>query len=256
MSHESTELKIFLDNDRDLYFGQRESIVKALLRRKNADTYDSAKSVKAWVHLAESGARKYAKEYGHRGDQWNRIFSVADRKIVARELRDEFEAEHTLGNYAILQRELETKAQRNKRTGKTPSKGMMRLASQLESGLGLGAAPSFPAGTARPASKKKRSSKKRTKTVVKKKTAKKRRAPARRSSGCTKADAEKVFKATVMPTILESETSGRADRPMRREAWNNFTDGLHRDGVITDHQVNTWGHPSWLETYGTRRRRR
>ena len=33
------------------------------------------------------------------------------------------------------------------------------------------------------------------------------------------------------------------DRTMKREAWLNFIDSLHRDGLVTDKQVNTWNNP-------------
>jgi len=36
---------------------------------------------------------------------------------------------------------------------------------------------------------------------------------------------------------------GRIDDPMRREAWNNYTDQLCKDGQITDHQYSSWVHP-------------
>lgn len=66
----------------------------------------------------------------------------------------------------------------------------------------------------------------------------------------TKAQAWAEFKAAILPGIKarEAEGTGRADKPMRREAWNDYTDMLHRDGLITDHQVQTWTHPAGLET--------
>jgi len=33
------------------------------------------------------------------------------------------------------------------------------------------------------------------------------------------------------------------DKPALRESWNNFTDSLCKDGMITDHQYNTWAQP-------------
>tara|TARA_Y100000004_G_C8592237_1_gene276969 strand:+ start:90 stop:278 length:189 start_codon:yes stop_codon:yes gene_type:complete len=33
------------------------------------------------------------------------------------------------------------------------------------------------------------------------------------------------------------------DKTMMREDWNNYIDGLHRDGCITDYQVNNWSNP-------------
>lgn len=33
------------------------------------------------------------------------------------------------------------------------------------------------------------------------------------------------------------------DKPLIRQAWNVYTDGLHRDRVITDKQRNNWLNP-------------
>lgn len=33
------------------------------------------------------------------------------------------------------------------------------------------------------------------------------------------------------------------DKPAAGEAWCIFIDSLHRDGHITDHQVQTWDNP-------------
>lgn len=61
----------------------------------------------------------------------------------------------------------------------------------------------------------------------------------------TKQDAEDAFKRQVMPLIRKQyERDGIPDWPARREEWNNFTDALHRDGLITLRQYETWTHPS------------
>lgn len=403
MSIESTELKIYIDNDYQLYSGQRKSIVDNLLKKKNAGKYDSAKSVKLWEYLVESGAKKYAKEFG---GTWHSMFSVADRKQVARELRDDFEDAHRLGEYMSRQEALETKAQRKARTGSTASrpgpkrkspvrrkgakgKGGSKRSSfkdeyirgfperEFSSGIErkritsvrkvgmrgsgrsaepvviigfkhkpivgkprvvyMGAIGHRPIGPIKDtlASAKahaeyarwadmpvKKSNPERLggdtayrveyrnpgetrwaewttllyrkqaeanaervrrdgfearvvevdrekedirrmeamgrKKPAKRKTTKKRRTTKPRTCppNCTKVDVEKMFKSTVIPVIVEGEESrgGRLDKPGRREAWNNFIDGLARDGTITEKQADTWGHPKWLETYRGRRR--
>ena len=35
----------------------------------------------------------------------------------------------------------------------------------------------------------------------------------------------------------------RKDAPMMREAWNNYTDSLCKDGIITESQYNNWTSP-------------
>lgn len=72
----------------------------------------------------------------------------------------------------------------------------------------------------------------------------------------TKKEAVEEFKAHAMPWIQEQyEQDGRPDWPARREAWNNFTDMLQKEGRITMRQYETWTHPSitanpvnWLST--------
>lgn len=57
--------------------------------------------------------------------------------------------------------------------------------------------------------------------------------------------AEDWFKAEALPLIRdEYEQDGRRDLPARRKAWNNFTDYLQKEGLITMHQYETWIHPA------------
>jgi hypothetical protein len=60
------------------------------------------------------------------------------------------------------------------------------------------------------------------------------------SRGMTKEQAIREFRS-LYPAGSFRGHSGRLDKPMAREAWNNFTDSLHRDRRITDNQVNRWG---------------
>jgi len=49
------------------------------------------------------------------------------------------------------------------------------------------------------------------------------------------------FKNHVLPyTIKAYEQDGQPDWPARREAWNNWTDSLCKDGQISDWQYNNW----------------
>ena len=52
------------------------------------------------------------------------------------------------------------------------------------------------------------------------------------------------FEAEILPFIQEQyEQDGEPDWPARREAWNNWTDMLCKDGLISDWQYNNWSHP-------------
>lgn len=70
--------------------------------------------------------------------------------------------------------------------------------------------------------------------------AKRRSNPSRREM--TKAEALREFRSAY-PAGSFLMSDGRLDRVMAREAWSNFTDSLHRDGRITDTQVDQWGVP-------------
>ena len=73
----------------------------------------------------------------------------------------------------------------------------------------------------------------------------------------TKVDFERYFKDEVIPQILsiEADQSGRPDRPLRRESWNNMVDAWIQDGELSERAYD-WSHPSWLETCGYRGTRR
>lgn len=55
------------------------------------------------------------------------------------------------------------------------------------------------------------------------------------------AQAVKVFKQTVRPYVIARY--GEGDVIAEREEWNNWTDMLCRDGVITDWQYENWDNP-------------
>ena len=57
----------------------------------------------------------------------------------------------------------------------------------------------------------------------------------------TKKEALQIFKESELPYIVEAY--GPQDKPAIREAWNNFTDMLCKDGEITLKQYETWVHP-------------
>lgn len=54
-------------------------------------------------------------------------------------------------------------------------------------------------------------------------------------------------------TKKEAETAFReafpklpADKPARRQAWNDYIDGLQKDGQITRRQSETWTQPAFI----------
>jgi hypothetical protein len=87
-SHERVELRLYADNDQGLY-RMREAIRTNMIKKLCAGKFDRAKAAKGFKYLTDEAARKYTKEFGSPG---SRIFSVADRKAVAKEYAHELVA--------------------------------------------------------------------------------------------------------------------------------------------------------------------
>lgn len=97
--HAATELKLFIENDSDLYRQQYTPILKNLATKKVRSLYKHDLAVKMFGYLVEAGAKKYAKEFG---GTWHQLFGVPTRKAVAEEFTKDFEGEFELGNYDQL----------------------------------------------------------------------------------------------------------------------------------------------------------
>ncbi len=100
--HAATELKLFIDNDGTLYRSQTTSILKNLATKRARGEYRHDLAVKAFGYLVESGAKKYAREFGDTGMPWHKMFDAGTRKLAAEALTRSFETEAALGNYDHL----------------------------------------------------------------------------------------------------------------------------------------------------------
>jgi hypothetical protein len=98
-THAATELENYITSDSGLYSSQHKPIQKNLITKMARGVYNHEKAVKLFGYLAESGAKKYIREFGSPGDKWNEMFSPATRKSTAEELTRFFETEAKLGNY-------------------------------------------------------------------------------------------------------------------------------------------------------------
>ena len=61
-------------------------------------------------------------------------------------------------------------------------------------------------------------------------------------------EAVREFKKNDLPRIVRFEKSyGRTtpDKAMRGQCWNDWTDSLQRDGIITAKQYDRWENPFW-----------
>lgn len=95
----ATELKLFIENDADLYRHHGLPILKNLANKAANGEFNREKAIKLYMYLMENGAKKYVKENGGPGDQWHEIFNLPTRREAAREFINDFEAEYKTGNY-------------------------------------------------------------------------------------------------------------------------------------------------------------
>ena len=92
------ELHAYIVNDYDLHRQQETPIIRNLMRKRAAGKFDMRKSIKLWGYLAESGAKKYAKEYGTERD-WSRMFNPRERQLVATRMARNFKETADAGQY-------------------------------------------------------------------------------------------------------------------------------------------------------------
>lgn len=60
----------------------------------------------------------------------------------------------------------------------------------------------------------------------------------------TKKAAESIFRENLSEAKAKGHWTYRAsDKVALREAWNNYTDSLCKDGLITERQYETWTNP-------------
>jgi hypothetical protein len=87
---EVRELVLFTINDGDLYRQQVQPIILNLARKVAKGVYNANLAAKLWGYLAESGARKYAKEFSV-GTDWARMFPPEVRRAAARKFLVEYQ---------------------------------------------------------------------------------------------------------------------------------------------------------------------
>lgn len=86
-----TELKLYIENDGDLYRQRVQPIMKNLARKMARGLYDPVKAIKLWMYLVDEGARKYVKEFGGPNEKWSNVFPKQERWAVAKQFAEEFE---------------------------------------------------------------------------------------------------------------------------------------------------------------------
>jgi hypothetical protein len=81
------ELKMYIDNDADLYRQRLIPIVKNIQKKMKSGKYDHKKAPKLWKYLVDDGAKKYEKEFP------GVKFSKQEKEAVAQEYADEYRDE-------------------------------------------------------------------------------------------------------------------------------------------------------------------
>ena len=97
MSHiDAGDLELYIDNDYVLYHEVWTPITTELTKKKEEGTYSHKDAVTAFMFLIVDGKRKYIKEFP------DSSISEEVQRETAESMRDQFEVEHSLGNYAYL----------------------------------------------------------------------------------------------------------------------------------------------------------
>ncbi len=84
---EANELKLYIENDANLYKQRLIPIVKNIQRKMKSGKYDHSKAPKLWMYLVDDGAKKYSKEFP------GVKFDKKVRQYVAQEFADEYKDE-------------------------------------------------------------------------------------------------------------------------------------------------------------------
>lgn len=86
MSHEATELELFLVNDWNSY-RHLQDCISNLERKVARGTYDSERAPKIFKYPVETAAKEYAKGYDM---PWHVMFPVAVRREVEQSLFNDY----------------------------------------------------------------------------------------------------------------------------------------------------------------------
>jgi len=96
---ETRELKLYIDNDGQLYNSRYMPIIKNLSKKMKKGKFDKRLAVKGFMYLVDDGARKYIRDYG--GSKG--MFSKKDKIEVAKQFADEFEEIYKNKEYDFME---------------------------------------------------------------------------------------------------------------------------------------------------------
>lgn len=96
--HAVNEIKLFIENDYQLYKSQLLPILVNLTKKYKKGTFDITKAAKLFRYLIDSGLKKYHKDYGSKGDKWFELLSTNDRQYLAEWFANDTLIELNAGN--------------------------------------------------------------------------------------------------------------------------------------------------------------
>ena len=88
LSGEMKELKLYIDNDQDMYRQRYIPLLKNLSRKKKQGKFRKSLASKAFMYLIDDGAKRYTKEYGGNARD---MFPKRQRQMLSKDYVDEFE---------------------------------------------------------------------------------------------------------------------------------------------------------------------
>ena len=96
---ETRELKMYIDNDGQLYNSRYMPIIKNLSKKMKKGKFDKRLAVKGFMYLVDDGVKKYIRDFG--GSKG--MFSKKDKIEVAKEFADEFEEIYKNKEYDFME---------------------------------------------------------------------------------------------------------------------------------------------------------
>lgn len=102
MNTEATELKLFIDNDAELYRRMAIPIYRNQVTKMARGLWNPTLSVKGFKYLVDAGAKEYVRAHCGRNVRVRDVFDSKTRWEVAQHLSEDFLVEAVLGNYNEL----------------------------------------------------------------------------------------------------------------------------------------------------------
>ena len=90
MTTESRELALYTINTGEIYRKQTQAVIANMARKMKQGKFDAELAIKAFEHVAETGARAYNKDFGTPDTNPLKMFSKSDRKLAAAEMLDHY----------------------------------------------------------------------------------------------------------------------------------------------------------------------